>query len=67
MQWIVNTYRGTEFHAYGSFNQTADADADKPFDQATAEALASNINSMTATSGIEAMALPLEQATQPGV
>jgi hypothetical protein len=71
-QWIVYTYQvggngESVCHAYGSYDSSADAQADVPFTQETATALASNINGFSGTSGVHAMALPLEQTVQPGV
>jgi hypothetical protein len=70
MSWIVYTYHAgatPPCHAYGSYDSSADTQAGVPFDQATAESLAANINAFSGTSGVTAMALPLEQTTQPGV
>lgn len=68
MSFIVYTYKADgECHAYGSFDSSADAQAGVPFDEVTARGLADSINGFTETSGVKAMALPLEQTLQPGV
>jgi hypothetical protein len=73
-QWIVYTYSTVAgkavCHAYGSFDNSADAQAGVPFTQEVATELAANINGFSGTGGappITAMALPLEQCEQPGI
>lgn len=68
MDWIVYTYdQKSECHAYYAYDNSADDQAGVPFTQQDAEELAANINQFNATSGVHAMALPLEQTLQPGV
>lgn len=65
--WIVVVTDGSKpTEAYGAYNNSADAQAHKPFDQQTAEGLAANLNQFMQTRGF-AVALPLAETMQPGV
>jgi hypothetical protein len=67
--WAVITtspYGGRPAYAYYAFDESADDQAGKPFDEQTARQLAANINQFHQTRGW-AYALPLQQTLQPGV
>lgn len=66
VHWVVVTTNTDPPHAYGAYNDSADEQAHKPFDEQTAKELAASINEFETTLG-SATAMPLEETMQPGV